>query len=129
MGMTRSHPQGLSILVRRRGEVIKKDTFEKFKRMCTIIIQGTPVLSGELRHNYNIRYGLAPASKPYVRGGNGSSPLPAAAFNMVFNAKSLQPMVFGSSTPYVPTIEFGSWSNKAPNGMIRIAVGEVFGVR
>lgn len=128
MGVERSSPIGISLLVRRASTGVKKQTFDKFKRMCQIIIDKTPVYSGELRHNYNIRYGYEPASKDYIKGGDASTPLSPAVFALDFDPRQTAPLVIGSSTPYVIPIEYGSWSNKAPNGMIREAIAEVFGV-
>ena len=128
MGVTRSSPMGISLLVKRTGKPIKQRTFNKFERMCKVIIANTPVYSGELRHNYNMRYGYEPSAKPYVYGSSSADPLPPAVFDVVFDVRQTSPLVFGVSTPYVMPIEYGSWSNKAPNGMIRAAIAEVFGV-
>ena len=128
MGVTRSNPAGISLLVRLAGSNVKRRTFDKFEKMCKVIIANTPVYSGELRHNYNMRYGYVPAPKEYVHGSDPSNPLPGAQFDVRFDPRQTQPLVFGVSTPYIMPIEYGSWSNKAPNGMIRAAIAEVFGV-
>ena len=128
MAIKRTYPNGISLLVKTAGKRVKRATFGKFERMCKVIIENTPVYSGELRHNYNMRYGFEPDPKPYVQGSGPGNPLPGAVFNVVYDERQTKPLVFGVATPYIMPIEYGAWSNKTPNGMIRLAIAEVFGV-
>lgn len=131
MGLTRSSANGFTIAVRDSQARSKAETFDKFIDLCNRIIDLTPVDSGELRANYDIRYGLAQSSKAYTFGGTGfgKSVLPRPSVNLAFDPNSQEPLVIGSPVPYVLRIEYGSWSAKAPYGMIGIAINEVYGAQ
>jgi hypothetical protein len=130
MALIKESNDSLTIKVRRLQNISKREQFQKFQELCTKIIDYTPVLTGELRANYNIRYGLIPTVRPYIYGDiRALSPLPPAEFDLAFDPKTEEPMVIGSSVPYVNQIEFNSWSAKAPAGMINISIAEVYGVQ
>jgi len=116
----------LTLRVRDLEAKSKRATFDKFARLFERVVDLTPVDTGELRANFDARYGLA-QSKGYIQGSKGSV-LPRPSFGLTFDEKSTDPLVLGSAVPYVMAIEYGSWSAKAPYGMINIAINEVYGV-
>ena len=131
MGLTRTSSNALEISVRNRQTMSKQESFDKFENLCNTIIDLTPVDSGELRANYDIRYGLAPSGQGYTYGRTSPSGavLPRPSFNLAFDPKNQGPLVIGSPVPYVLQIEYSSWSAKAPYGMINIAIDEVYGAQ
>jgi hypothetical protein len=131
MALTRSSPNALELMVRNRQALSKRESFDKFQLLCDRILDLTPVDSGELRANYDIRYGLAESARAYIPGRTSPSGpvLPRPNFNLAFDPESSEPRVIGSAVPYVLKIEYSSWSAKAPHGMINIAIDEVYGAQ
>jgi hypothetical protein len=103
--------------------------FRKVRLLFEKIVDRTPVLSGELRSAWNVGYGEPDYSFteiPKSAKAKGVPALSKPSFALTYDREKAWKMYIANGTPYAARVEHG-WSAKAPVGMVRISVLEVFG--
>ncbi len=91
--------------------------------ISNIVVTGTPVLHGSLRASWNATIGGPVANNVNINGVNRNR---RNNITTVVNKLKLgDTYSLANGQPYAPRIEFEGWSkNKAPNGMMMIAVAQ-----
>jgi len=127
VGLKRAAHNGLILKVEAARQRSGWNHFQKVRRLFNLIVSRTPVYTGTLRYNWVATYDRVRYS--YTEGHDPNAPLPPAMFNLEYDPKDpFRKISISNYTPYVQRIEFGSWSQAAPYGMVRISMKEVFSV-
>lgn len=103
------------------------NNFRKTRVLFRKIVERTPVLSGALRAGWHASYGAPDYSFVDVAGKKtGPAVRSAPVFDLTYDRKKAWHIFIANGAPYALRIENG-WSDRAPQGMVRISVLEVFG--
>ncbi len=103
------------------------NNFRKARVLYQKIVARTPVLSGALRASWNASYGTADYSFRDVKGKKtGTVTIGPKAFGLAYDRKQAWHIFIANGAPYAQRVEDG-WSDRAPQGMVRISIREVFG--
>lgn len=85
------------------------------------IIKDTPVDTGYLRGNWQTSIG-SPITDQIDRLDPGASIAAHEARTVAANFKNGQPLYMANNADYAGIIEYGSWSQQAPYGMMRVNI-------
>lgn len=96
-------------------KVIAKASTELFSN----IIDSTPVDTGRLRGHWHTSIGT-PNSSIDIRLDPSGSQAKSEVIDVLSKYTLKQDIYFTNTAPYVERIEFGSWSDQAPAGMVRV---------
>lgn len=103
------------------------NNFRKVRVLYRKIVARTPTLSGALRAGWNVSYDAPDYSFRDVRSKKEGMPvIPAPSFDLVYDRNRAWHLYIANGAPYSQRVENG-WSQRAPQGMVRISVMEVFG--
>jgi hypothetical protein len=88
------------------------------------------VLSGALRAGWHATYDSPDYTFKDVAGNKTAAivPLSAPVFPLTYDPKKAWHIFIANGAPYAKRIEDG-WSDRSPQGMVRISIKEVFGGR
>ena len=106
-------------IAKRRSQDLKEICDASFFRTMNQVIQGSVVDTGEFRNNWNGAV-TAPdlsANRPENPSGSGA----IGSLNETINRYDLgQTLYFTNSVPYAWRLEYDGWSERMPNGIVRI---------
>ena len=105
-----------------------KDDFETILRLSsgtisTLVITGTPVLSGSLQASWNPTNGPPAANNVTISAANPHASRSSAA-RVVNTLQVGDTFSLVNGQPYARRIEYEGWSAKASSGMMRIHVAK-----
>lgn len=104
------------------------NNFRKASVLYRKVVARTPVLSGALRAAWYASYGSPVYVYTDLNKRQVTVPIMAPAFPLQYDRKKAWHIFITNGAPYAQRVEDG-WSDKAPQGMLRISVMEVFGGR
>lgn len=95
-------------------QVTNKAVLELF----TKIVMDTPVDTGRARGNWQVSIGQGISEPTTAEDKDGGSTISKATGTMTGD-KSTAAIFIQNNLPYIKKLEYGHWSRKAPNGMLR----------
>ena len=119
---------GLRLYVREIEKRTSWNHFQKVRRMFNLIARRTPVYTGTLRFNWTASYDRITTSNLTINE-TPLAPLPPASFTLQMDKENarFRTVVIANRIQYIKLFEYGGWSDQAPQGVVRIAMREVFG--
>lgn len=102
-------------------DMAKKRTLELSKKIFEGIVARTPVLTGNARASWQAS--LYAPDFTRATGGTKDSPLAPPTFPLT-SAPLGAKVYISNATPYIMPLEYG-WSNKAPQGMVRVTLASL----